>query len=160
MLTRLFSTRFLSLALIVGFLFTTLFVGPTKAEARSSRYYGHSRYYDQGRSYRGGSRYGVDYKTGKILKGGLVGAGIGAGGGLLTGRSVGRTALIGAGLGAGVQATRYSRYMHRHPIVKTAAYGALTGTGISAMTGDGHRLGRGALLGGGIGAGLGALSRY
>jgi hypothetical protein len=159
MLTRLFSNRFLSLNLILVLMMTTLFAWSTNAAEARSRYYGHSRYYDRG-GYRGGSRYGVDYKTGKILKGGLVGAGIGAGGGLLTGRSVGRTALIGAGLGAGVQATRYSRTMRRHPILKTAAYGALTGTGVSAMTGDGRRLGRGALWGGGIGAGLGALSHY
>lgn len=162
MLKHLFHNRFLTLGLILGLLMTTLFAYPLKAEAR--HYYGYSNYY--GRScnrnhyYGGGSRYGVDYKTGKIIKGGLVGAGIGAGSGLITGRPVGRTALIGAGLGAGVQATRYSSYMRRHPIVRTAAYGALTGTGVSAMTGDGRHLGQGALWGGGIGAGLGALSRF
>ena len=102
----------------------------------------------------------VDYKTGKIIKGGLVGAGIGAGTGLLLERNVGRNALLGAGLGAGTQALRYSSTMRRHPIMKTAGYGALTGLGVSALTRRGN-LGSGALIGGGLGAGLGALQhRY
>jgi hypothetical protein len=117
---------------------------------RYSRYQGRDYYYDDSRS------SWVDYQTGKILKGGLVGAGIGAGSGLLTGRSVGRQSLIGAGIGAGVQATRYSNYMYRHPIVKTAAYGALAGTGVGSVTGDG-RVGRSALWGAAIGTGVGAL---
>lgn len=123
------------------------------SNGRSDRWYqGHKYYYDDNR------RSWVDYKTGKILKGTLVGAGIGAGAGLLTGRNVGRTALIGAGLGAGAQATRYSSFMRRHPIVKTATYGALAGTGVSAVAGDSRHLGTGALIGGGIGAGVGALN--
>jgi len=116
----------------------------------SNGYYGR-RYYDR----RGGGL--VDYKTGKILKGGLVGAGIGAGAGLLLDRNVGKTALAGAGIGAGTQAIRYSRTMQRHPIVKTAAYGALTGAGVSALSRR-TSLGKGALWGAGIGAGLGALN--
>lgn len=110
---------------------------------------GHDYYYDCRR------QSWVDYQTGKILKGGLVGAGIGAGAGLLLDRNVGKSALIGAGLGAGAQAVRYSRTMHRHPIAKTAAYGALTGVGVNAICQD--NLGKGALWGAGIGAGLGAL---
>ncbi len=98
----------------------------------------------------------VDYKTGKILKGSLVGAGIGAGTGLLLEQNVGRNALIGVGLGAGTQALRYSSTMRRHPIMKTAGYGALTGIGVSALSRHGN-LGTGALVGGGLGAGLGAL---
>lgn len=118
------------------------------------RHYGHAhnQYYDDRR---GG---GLDYKTGKILKGGLVGAGIGAGAGLLLDRPVGKTALVGAGIGAGTQAVRYSRTIRRHPVVKTAAYGALAGTGVSAATG--RKLSSGALWGGGIGAGLGVLRDF
>jgi hypothetical protein len=102
----------------------------------------------------------VDYQTGKILKGGLIGAGIGAGTGLLLEGNVGRNALIGAGLGAGTQAIRYSRTMRRHPIMKTAGYGALTGVGVSALTRHGN-LGTGALIGGALGTGLGAFqNRY
>lgn len=111
-----------------------------------------NRYYDNRR------HAWVDYKTGKILKGGLVGAGVGAGAGLLLDRNVGKSALVGAGIGAGTQAVRYSDTMHRHPIVKTAAYGALAGTGVSAATG--RRLGHGAAWGGAIGAGLGALKHF
>lgn len=120
------------------------------AQAEKGYYHGRPYYRDNNGRF-------IDQKTGSILKGGLVGAGIGAGAGLLTGRSVGRTALVGGGIGAGVQATRKSRYMSQHPVVKTAAYGALTGVGASAVMGDGHKLGKGALVGGGIGAGLGWL---
>lgn len=111
--------------------------------------YGHQYYYDRRHD------SWVDYQTGKILKGGLVGAGIGAGASLLLDRNVGKGALLGAGLGAGTQAVRYSSTMQRHPIAKTAAYGALAGVGVNALRRDG--LGKGALWGGGIGAGLGAL---
>jgi hypothetical protein len=47
------------------------------------------------------------YKTDKIIKGALVGAGVGAGAAVVTDRPVLRTSLIGAGIGAGVQALRY-----------------------------------------------------
>ena len=119
---------------------------------KNGHYYnrqGRRGYYDRRRS------AWVDYKTGKIIKGGLVGAGIGAGAGLLLDKHVGKSALVGAGLGAGTQAVRYSNTMRRHPIAKTAAYGALAGTGVSAATGRG--LGKGALWGGAIGTGIGAL---
>lgn len=124
---------------------------------RNGRYHASNGYY--GRANRSYDRRGglVDYKTGKIIKGGLVGAGIGAGAGLLLDRNVGKTALAGAGIGAGAQAVRYSRTMHRHPIVKTAAYGALTGAGVSALSRR-TSLGKGALWGAGVGAGLGALN--
>jgi hypothetical protein len=115
-----------------------------------SRAYGRYSDYDR-------RRHGwMDDRTGKILKGGLVGAGIGAGAGLLLDRNVGKTTLVGAGVGAGTQAVRYSRYMHHHPIVKTAAYGALAGTGVSALSRR-TSLGKGALWGTAIGTGLGAL---
>ena len=126
------------------------------ATADAKHYRGYNRY-DQGRHY-DNRRGGIDYKTGKIIKGGVVGAGIGAGAGLLLDRPVGRTALVGAGIGAGTQAVRYSRTMHRHPVVKTAAYGALAGTGVQAARG--RRLAPGALWGGGIGAGIGALRNF
>jgi hypothetical protein len=141
-------------ASLLALLLIGLVAFPVDADAR--HYRGYSRY-NQGYSnrYYGRDRY-ADYQTGKILKGGLVGAGIGAGAGLLLDRPVGRTALVGAGVGAGTQAVRYSRTMRRHPIVKTAAYGALAGTGVSAATG--RRLGKGALWGGAIGTGIGALN--
>jgi hypothetical protein len=145
--------RVLSIALAFGLLAGALGELP-QAQAHSGRYrtyQGHKYHYDQRRN------SWVDYQTGKILKGGLIGAGAGAGAGLLTGRNVGRTALVGAGVGAGVQATRYSQFMRRHPIVKTGAYGALAGTGVGAVTGDG-RLGKKALWGAGIGTGIGALN--
>lgn len=119
------------------------------------RHHGHARnrhYHDQRRDSL------VDYKTGKILKGGLVGAGVGAGAGLLLDRPVGKTALVGAGVGAGTQAVRYSSTMRRHPVVKTAAYGALAGTGVSAATGK--KLGSGALVGGAVGTGVGILRDF
>lgn len=111
------------------------------------------RYYDQAH------RPLVSYKTGKIIKGSVIGAGIGAGTGLLLDGNVGRNALIGAGLGAGTQALRYSSTMRRHPIAKTAGYGALTGVGVSALTRHGG-LGTGAAVGGALGAGLGVLQHY
>lgn len=156
------SKGLLSILLTIGVLTGALGVLPS-AEAHR-RYNHHHKNYYQGRAYSNNGRYNqdhyrsglVDYQTGKILKGGLIGAGIGAGTGLLLERNVGRTALIGAGLGAGTQAIRYSRTMRRHPVMRTAGYGALTGVGVSALTRHGN-LGHGALIGGGLGAGLGAL---
>jgi hypothetical protein len=98
-----------------------------------------------------------DYKTGKILKGGLIGAGIGAGTGILLNKPVGKTALIGGGIGSGVQAIRYSDTMNRHPIVKTAAYGALAGAGASQLSRREGSLTKGALWGAAIGTGVGAI---
>jgi hypothetical protein len=162
------SKSLFSLIVATGMLVGSLGIFP-EAQARGW-YDNHGRYhYDNGNHYgwykhsqanryydrrRGGW---VDYRTGKILKGGLVGAGIGAGAGLLLDRNVGKSALAGAGIGAGTQAIRYRSYMHRHPIVKTAAYGALAGTGVSALSRR-TSLGKGALWGAGIGAGLGALN--
>lgn len=95
-------------------------------------------------------------KTGKIIKGGLVGAGVGAGAGYVMGRPVGKTAVLGAGVGAGVQATRHSNYMRRHPIVKSATYGALTGAGaVPLLRREGSPV-KGALWGAAIGTGVGA----
>lgn len=139
----------LSMALTMGLLSGALGFLPT---AQARRYYGHT--------YNHTSRYDrkplVSYKTGEILKGSLIGAGIGVGTGLLLDKNIGKSALIGAGLGAGTQALRYSPTLNRHPIVKTAGYGALTGVGVSALTRHGS-LGKGAIIGGGLGAGLGAL---
>lgn len=101
---------------------------------------------------------GVDYQTGKIIKGGVIGAGVGAGAGLLLDRPVAKTALVGAGVGAGTQAVRYSRTLRHHPVVKTGAYGALAGTGVSAITGK--KLAPGALWGGAIGTGVGVLQHF
>src|SRR5688572_21110232 len=91
--------------IVTSSLAAILFTGDAADAAKPQGYY-------QGRPYYKDSRGRlIDYKTGKILKGGLIGAGIGAGAGLLTGRSVGRTALVGGGVGAGVQATRHSEFM-------------------------------------------------
>jgi hypothetical protein len=136
------------------------FVAP-EAQARQNYWQDkHGRVHHNGHQYYYDRRHNswADYQTGKILKGGLVGAGIGAGASLLLDRNVGKGALLGAGLGAGTQAVRYSRTMQRHPIAKTAAYGALTGVGVNALRRDG--LGKGALWGGGIGAGIGALQHW
>jgi len=127
----------------------TVLLGSLVSMPSAQAYRHHRYYYDQNHRM-------VDYKTGKILKGGLVGAGIGAGTGLLMDGNVGRNILIGAGLGAGTQAVRYSSTMRRHPIVKTASYGALAGVGVSSLTRRAN-LGRGAAVGSLLGAGLGVL---
>lgn len=161
----MFSTRALSLTIIASLLAGSASLLPA---AEAKHYYGHQNVY-QGNN---GNHYGqykdryydnrrhawVDYKTGKIIKGGLVGAGLGLGAGLLLDRNIGKSTLAGAGIGAGTQAVRYSDTLHRHPVVKTGAYGALAGAGVSAATGK--SLGKGTLLGGALGAGLGALRNY
>ncbi len=98
----------------------------------------------------------LDWKTKEILKGGVVGAGVGAGAGLLLHKSVGKTALVGALVGSGTQATRYSKILRQHPVGKMAVYGALAGAGASQLTHEGS-LGKGALWGAAIGGGLGFL---
>lgn len=103
-----------------------------------------------------GSGSGLDWKTQKIIKGSLLGAGVGAGAGLLLDKPVAKTAILGAGIGAGTQATRYSNYMNRHPIVKTATYGALAGAGASQLSREGS-IGKGALWGAAIGTGVGVI---
>lgn len=113
-------------------------------------YKGHRAYYDDRR------HSIVDYKTGKILKGGLIGAGIGAASGFVFDRPIARSAVLGAGIGAGVQAVRYSSTMRRHPIARTAAYGAMAGAGVNALRRDASPL-KGALWGTAIGAGVGVL---
>jgi hypothetical protein len=138
--------------LLAGGLAATVLEMNHPAEARCT-YHGRPCYQDRrGRL--------IDSKTGSILKGGLVGAGLGAGAGLLTGRSVGRSAIIGGGVGAGVQATRHSQILRDHPVGRTAAYGALTGVGTQAVLGDNRKLGKGALWGAGIGAGVGLLKGH
>ncbi len=108
-------------------------------------------YYDDNR------RSWFSSKTGKIVKGGLLGAGVGAGAGYLLDRPVAKSAVLGAGIGAGVQATRYSSTMQRHPILKTATYGALTGAGVNAaLKREGSPV-KGALWGAAIGTGVGAI---
>jgi len=153
--------RFFSTVMAAGMLFGTLAIAVPDADAKNcwrdrngrmhcdnGNHYG--RYYDRRRN------AWIDRRTGKILKGGLVGAGIGAGAGYLLDRPVGKSAVLGAGVGAGVQATRYSRFMGRHPVVKTAAYGALAGTAVNGMRRDAS-MGKGALWGAAIGTGVGAL---
>jgi len=149
--------RLLSLAMLTAMAFGMV----TATQTAQAAYYDRQGHYHSGHRtyYYDQRRHGwFDYKTGKILKGGLIGAGIGAGAGLLLDRNVGKSALVGAGLGAGTQAVRYSSTMRRHPILKTATYGALAGTGVSAATGK--RLAPGAVIGGALGAGVGALKNY
>ncbi|MEB3286101.1 MAG: hypothetical protein VKJ04_01220 [Vampirovibrionales bacterium] len=73
------------------------------ADARP-RYRGYSGY-DRGYDRR--DRPMFSYKTGKILKGGLVGAGVGAGTAVVLDKPLLKTTVLGAGIGAGVQAIRY-----------------------------------------------------
>lgn len=143
--------------LIVGFLL------PLSAQARHCWTDNHGRVHcDQG-LHRGWTQYRdtrnrnalVDWKTKKVLKGGLIGAGVGAGAGALLDKNVGKTAILGAGIGAGTQAVRYSNYMRRHPVVKTAAYGTLAGAGASQLTRHGS-IAKGSLWGAAIGTGVGA----
>ena len=108
-----FVQKLMSLALL-----TTLVsggLGVTQVAQAKHGYYKHSnqgyhgrghynhpdRYYDRRRN------SWVSYKTGKIIKGGLVGAGVGAGVGYVTDHHIGKSALVGAGIGAGIQALRY-----------------------------------------------------
>jgi hypothetical protein len=98
----------------------------------------------------------ADYKTRQIVKGGLIGAGIGAGTAVVLDKPVAKTAVVGAGIGSGVQAVRYSRYMHEHPVVRTTTYGALAGAGVSQVSRE-TSLGEGILWGSAIGAGAGVL---
>ena len=79
------------------------------APADARRHYTNDRryYYEDSR------RSWFDTKTGKIVKGSLIGAGVGAGAGLVLDKSVGKSALLGAGIGAGVQALRYSDFLDR-----------------------------------------------
>jgi hypothetical protein len=154
--------RILSMLLTTAMLSGVMFATAPEAHAKQGYWrdkhghvhdnWGHEYYYNRNRN------SWVDYQTGKILKGGLVGAGIGAGASLFLDRNVGKGALLGAGLGAGTQAVRYSSTMYRHPIAKTAAYGALAGVGVNALRRD--SLGKGALWGAGIGTGVGALQHW
>lgn len=163
--------RLLNLALAASMLTGSLMIMAPEAEAKhcfrdgrgrvhcdNGRHNGWRHFTRDGRYYYDDRRRSFfDTKTGKIVKGTLIGAGVGAGAGYLLDRPVGKSAVLGAGIGAGVQATRYSNYMRRHPIVKTAAYGALAGAGTSAaIKRDGSPV-KGALWGAAIGTGIGAL---
>jgi hypothetical protein len=63
--------------------------------------------YDRDYGYRGGDQPLFGYKTGKILKGGLIGAGVGAGSAIVFDKPMLKSSVLGAGIGAGVQAIRY-----------------------------------------------------
>lgn len=97
----------------------------------------------------------AEQSTRQLIKGGAVGAGIGAGAAVLLDRPVGKSALVGAGVGAGTQAVRNSQFFKRHPVAKKAAYGALVGAGTNKVLRGGSAT-RGAAWGGIIGAGVGA----
>ncbi len=112
----------LSLALAASTLASTSLMAMEPAQAAHCWYDKHDRKHcDNGRHYSQDGRYyyddhrhsWFDTRTGKIVKGGLVGAGIGAGSALLFDKSVGKSAVLGAGIGAGVQAIRYSRFLNR-----------------------------------------------
>jgi hypothetical protein len=91
-----------------------------------------------------------------MVKGAVIGGGIGAGAGALTGlishQGIVRGALIGAGTGAGVGVIRTSQYMKRHPIARDVATGAAAGLGVGWA---GSRRPGVALAGTGIGAAIG-----
>lgn len=85
-----------------------------KYHCDSGKHLGHVKYSRDGRYYYSDSRRAwFDTRTGKIVKGSLIGAGVGAGTALLLDKSVGKTALLGAGVGAGVQAIKTSRFLDR-----------------------------------------------
>ncbi len=149
--------RILGCLLAASMILGTVGIHP-QAEANNGLHKGHYKHYSRDRRYYYDDRRHswFDTKTGKIVKGSLVGAGIGAGAGYLLDKPVGKGAVLGAGLGAGVQATRYSRTLNRHPVAKTAAYGTIAGVGVNALRKDAS-LTKGALLGGAIGTGVGAL---
>lgn len=114
--------KILSLALTGTMLGAMGLLAVEPAQATHCWYDKHDRRHcDNGRHYSRDGRYyyddhrrsWFDTKTGKIVKGSLVGAGIGAGSALLFDKSVGKSAVLGAGIGAGVQAIRYSRFLDR-----------------------------------------------
>lgn len=117
------SKKLLSLAMVTGMTLGTLgFVAPESAYADRCWRDKHGRKHcDNGRHYSRDGRYyyddhrrsWFDTRTGKIVKGGLIGAGVGAGSAVLLDKSVGRSAVLGAGIGAGVQAIRYSDWLDR-----------------------------------------------
>lgn len=96
-------------------------------------------------------------KVHAAAKGAAIGAAAGAVTGLVTGRGVMRGGLIGAGTGAGVGLIRTSTTLRRHPIMRDVATGSAVGAGLGM--GLGHHgsgsLGKGALLGGAVGLGVG-----
>ena len=167
-------SRFVHFVLAAGVLCLVTAATPLSSEAKGAHCWrdqhnrqhcdnglhkGWSRHYSKNGRYYYDDRRGSWYesRTGKIVKGGLVGAGIGAGAGYLLDRPLGKSAVLGAGIGAGVQATKTSPYMRRHPVVKIATYGAMTGAGASTiLKRDGDPL-KGALWGAAIGTGIGAL---
>jgi hypothetical protein len=65
------------------------------------------RYYGQGRY--GQGRYGqAPSRVGTVVRGGLIGAAVGAGAGYIAERDLLKSALVGAAVGAGVEAVRNS----------------------------------------------------
>lgn len=147
--------------LLVGVMLVGMVLLPLSAEARQHCWWDkhHKKHCDKGH-HKGWSKVYpddtplLDFKTRQILKGGLVGAGIGAGAGVILDRPVAKTSVIGAGVGSGVQAVKYSSYLNRHPVVKTAAYGALAGVGASQLNPE-SSVQKSALWGAAIGTGVG-----
>lgn len=79
---------------------------PFAQTAEARRHYD-DRYYGRDYGYRGNNGQLFSYKTGKILKGGLIGAGVGAGSAIVFDKPMLKSSVLGAGIGAGVQAIRY-----------------------------------------------------
>lgn len=127
-----------------------------RLHCNSGLHRGHYKQYDRSRYYSGRQSAFFDPKTKKVLKGGLIGAGVGAGAAVLLDKPLLKTSVLGAGIGAGTQAVRYSSTLNRHPIVKDALYGSLAGAGASQLTREGS-IGKGALWGAALGTGVGAL---
>lgn len=94
-----------------------------------------------------------------VVKQAAIGAGIGAATGVLSDRtSVLKGAGIGALVGAGTGLIDTSRTLEDKPLVRSAAKGALVGTGVSAAT-DRDKL-KGAAVGAAAGAGVHYVKKY
>lgn len=149
-------------ALVLVVLYVGVILMPLSAQADDEwrdkfgrKHYNHGKHkgWDHRRGYPDNEPL-LDWRTKRILRGGLIGAGVGAGAGVLMDKPIAKTAVLGAGVGAGAQAIKTSSTLSRHPIAKTAAYGALVGAGASQLTREGS-LKKGALWGAAIGTGVG-----
>jgi hypothetical protein len=72
--------------------------------------YGNQQYYGNGQYYHQNNAPFFRGTGGKVVKGALVGGGIGAVTGVVLNRPIIQTGLIGAAVGAGTQAIRYSNW--------------------------------------------------
>lgn len=114
-----------------------------------------------------GTGVGHYLKTHPKVRDGMIGTGVGAGAGALTGLISGkgmmRGTAIGAGTGAGVGILQGSQVMKRHTYVKDTAQGSLVGLGLGMAATRGHGSGKkvagATALGGALGLGAGFLKK-